>query len=969
MALRIPFPQLVILLLSLVGVTPLVASPSRAVLVTPDSSAGLVKRRPDGLRANSMLTQATPTADQLLEQGIQLYRGGQAQQALPILIQALSQYRAQGDAKQVVRSLRNLGNAYYTLANAEQAMAAYQESLTLAQQIEDRAGETAALGNIGAIYAFRGEFKQANLYYQKALVGYRVLQDRLGEGQTLGNLAEGYAANQQYPQAIAAYQQAIAIAQEVKDAYLEVNSRGALSVVAFTLGNYAQAIDDAQQALVLARRHGYRPGESAALNYLGNSYYAQGDYGQALTYQEQRLTLARQTGDRLGETEALTTLAKIASDLGDYTQALQYAFQSLELAQAIQNPNAIGGALTELGNLYFVAQDWPKALDYHGKRLRLAESSGNRPGMAVAQANLGNVYKAMGQYAKAIAAHQQALSLARQIQDRLGESAALVNLGVEHDELGQSAEAIAFYRQALQLSQSLGDRATEGLILNNLGNTLYKTGQLTEAEQVLQAGLQAWEGIRASLGTRDRHKVSLFDQQARTYRLLQRVLVAQNKPELALEITERGRARAFAELLSRRLQPGSSTPDPSVAILPSPSLSEMRAIAQAHQATLVEYALTYEDEQIDQQVRPREAELYIWVIDPRGQISFRQVNLRALGGTTPLADLVIASRERLGVGDRGLGVVASPAPSSQPLDTTRLYDLLIAPIADLLPQQASDRVVIIPQQSLFLVPFAALQSGTSAPTLIEQHTLLTAPSIQVLELTRQQQQRQMATGKTRGTRVVGHPSQPVATTPALVVGNPLMPQVRLEANQPPTQLASLPGAELEAKAIADLLGTQAMTGARATKPVVIEQMARARLIHLATHGLLDDFKGQGVPGAIALAPSGVDSGLLTADEILDLRLQAELVVLSACDTGRGRISGDGVIGLSRSFISAGVPSLVVSLWSVPDAPTAQLMTEFYRQLQQQPDKAQALRQAMLKTKAAYPNPKDWAAFTLIGNAQ
>ena len=110
-------------------------------------------------------------------------------------------------------------------------------------------------------------------------------------------------------------------------------------------------------------------------------------------------------------------------------------------------------------------------------------------------------------------------------------------------------------------------------------------------------------------------------------------------------------------------------------------------------------------------------------------------------------------------------------------------------------------------------------------------------------------------------------------------------------------------------------------------------------------------------------------GLLTAGEILDLKLNAELVVLSACDTGRGRITGDGVIGLSRSLISAGVPSVLVPLWSVLDAATASLMTQFYKNIQNNPDKAQALRQAMLTTMKNNPNPVDWAAFTLIGEAQ
>ena len=187
----------------------------------------------------------------------------------------------------------------------------------------------------------------------------------------------------------------------------------------------------------------------------------------------------------------------------------------------------------------------------------------------------------------------------------------------------------------------------------------------------------------------------------------------------------------------------------------------------------------------------------------------------------------------------------------------------------------------------------------------------------------------------------------------------------------PQQLSALPGTEQEANAIGKLFKTQPLIGNQATETEVTKRLSQAQLIHLATHGLFDDI--QGLNSSIALAPGNKDNeksdGLLTAGEILDLKLNAELVVLSACDTGRGQISGDGVIGLSRSLISAGVPSVLVSLWAVPDAPTAELMTEFYQNLQKSPDKAQALRQAMLTTMKQHPNPVDWAAFTLIGEAE
>lgn len=281
-----------------------------------------------------------------------------------------------------------------------------------------------------------------------------------------------------------------------------------------------------------------------------------------------------------------------------------------------------------------------------------------------------------------------------------------------------------------------------------------------------------------------------------------------------------------------------------------------------------------------------------------------------------------------------------------------MHQILIEPIADLLPKNPEEQVIFIPQGTLLLVPFAALQEADKT-FLIERHTIRTAPSIQVLGLTQTQQAQR--------------PAQPQATaTNALVIGNPTMPKL----GDPPEPLTDLPFAEKEAIAIADILKTTALTGANATENAVTRQMAEARLIHFATHGLLDDFAGLGVPGALALAPTATTDGFLTANEILALSLKrSDLVVLSACDTGRGRVTGDGVIGLSRSFIAAGAPSIVVSLWAVPDDATALLMTSFYQTLQHTPDKAQALRQAMLATLQRYPNARDWAAFTLIGEAQ
>ena len=141
-------------------------------------------------------------------------------------------------------------------------------------------------------------------------------------------------------------------------------------------------------------------------------------------------------------------------------------------------------------------------------------------------------------------------------------------------------------------------------------------------------------------------------------------------------------------------------------------------------------------------------------------------------------------------------------------------------------------------------------------------------------------------------------------------------------------------------------------------------MEEASLIHLATHGLFDEH--QGLQSSLAFSTSDNSNGFLTAEEILDLNLNAELVVLSACNTGRGTITGDGVVGLSRSFLLAGAQSAIVSLWYVPDLATSALMKYFYQQLDKDLDRPQALRQAMLNTMQEYPAPYEWAAFLLIG---
>jgi filamentous hemagglutinin family protein len=719
--------------------------------------------------------------------------------------------------------------------------------------------------------------------------------------------------------------------------------------------DYSKAIACYHQNLAVAQQLQNSQQEAIALYNLGVSYFYLGDYARSTQYYEQHLNSSQQRRDSLGEGQALAGLGAAYSALGTYDKAIDYYQRSLAITQALTDKNWQLTTLRNLGIAYLAQGDYAKAIDYQEQSLAIARSKQDLLGEGIALGNLGIAYFSLGDYNKAIEYHQQYLTIAKASQDKIGEGRSLGNLGLAYYGLKDFARSADYHKQHLNIARQLQDRPGEGHALNNLGDALFKLGNLIEAEKTLVAGIQVWESLRDGLGSNDANKVSIFETQATTYSTLQEVLIAQNKTDAALEIAERGRARAFVELLASRI--GTADAINRVSTNP-PTIEQLKSIAQEQNATLVEYSIIRNAFDLQNKRHINESELYIWVVQPTGEVAFRKVDLKPLWQRqkTTLSDIVANTRLAIGANGRGEKVRAWVKPGrNNNRELKQLHQLLIQPIAELLPKDANAKVIFIPQESLFMVPFAGLQD-TNEKYLIEQHTILTAPSIQVLDLTHKQRQRRAKLPSLQGKDV-------------LVVGNPTMPKVPVKLNQPPKQLNQLPGAEKEAIAIANLLDSKAIIGNRATKAAILQKMPEARIIHLATHGLLDDFTGGGVPGAIALTPSGKDNGLLSAGELLNLNLKADLVVLSACNTGRGRITGDGVIGLSRALISAGVPTAIVSLWAVPDAPTAYLMTEFYKNLQQNPDKATALRNAMLATMKQNPQPKNWAAFTVIGEAE
>jgi CHAT domain-containing protein/tetratricopeptide (TPR) repeat protein len=866
------------------------------------------------LRTITSTELAQAEGDRLFQEGIRQYQTNQLQAPLQAWRQALEIYQETGDRAGESVVLTNIGAVLINLGQYPQALEHYQQALAIARDIGDRAVEGASFSGIGEVYRNLGQYPQALEYYQQALMIIRSTENRAVEGATLRGIGEVYRNLGQYPRALEYYQQALEIARDIGDQVMEGGSLAGLGAVYNSFGQYPQALEYYQQVLEIAYNTGNQVMEGVIRNNIGHVFYNLGQYPQALEQYRQALNIRGEVGDRAGVGTTLNNIGEVHRSVGQYPQALEYYQQALEIIHDV----------------------------------------GEQGGEGVILNNIGEVHRSVGQYPQALEYYQQALEIARDIGDQAVEGATLNGIGSVYRNLGQYSQSLEQHQQALAIARGIGEQVGEGAALINIGVVLYETHQHVAAEETLLQSLVVLESLRASELT-DAQKISIFDTQRFTYQFLQQVLIAQNDPEknlTALAVSERGRGRAFADLLADlQADPAFSTP---------PEAADIQHFAAEQNVTLVQYSV------IDNELG---SALYIWVVQPSGEIVFRSFDLTTLA--QPLSELVSASREAIAIGSRGATVRPVPSAEAQQQREAeqrqklqQLHQLLIEPIQDLLPTSAEEPVIFIPHSELFLVPFPALMSAEGR-YLIQDHTILTAPSIQVLQFTHQ-------IGQSNSTR-----NRSTSAEQALVVGNPIMPTLWSPDEQTSEPLPSLPGAEEEAIAISTLFNTEPLMWDEASESAVVQRMQSAQVIHLATHGLLEYGNPQesGVrdfPGAIALAPDSTNDGLLTSSEILNLNLNAELVVLSACDTGRGNLTSDGVIGLSRSLISAGVPSIIVSLWAVDDSATSELMQEFYRRWQttEQPlDKAQALRQAMLATMQTHPDPKDWAAFTLIGERE
>lgn len=802
--------------------------------------------------------------------------------------------------------------------------------------------------------------------YERALAAYGLVRDlstlagnRRGLAQAL--LGEGlvHNARDESDLALASYAESMAAAESAKDASTVARALNNIGNVHYKRGDFTAALDSYRRSLEVQQAAGNDQSVAQALNNIGSVHYEQRDYPQARDYFERSLRLAEKAGDTRGAANTLNNLGDVAREAGDYPEALDYYGRALSASESINFKLGVARTLNNIGGgVYLYQSQARQALEYLNRSLTLYESIGEKYGLSIATYNTGRAHYFLGEREQALEYAARAVALGRESGNLKAVAQAQTLTGdVLAAAADRGAEARRAYEDAITTveqmrAEAVGGEAQRQRFFENktapyeaLVRLLAARGETAEAfasaerakARVLLDVLRGGRGdVTKSMSERERaDEVRLRGEVTRLNQQVARE-GAQTRPDaarLAALKTQLGQARLAYEAFRTALyaahpalrgQRGEARPldaAGAAALLPD-----------AHSAAL-EYAVTDEA-----------TYLFVLTRDGGGKPSLKVYTIPVK--RADLYERAEAFRQLLA--GRGLGFREA---------ASRLYDLLLKPAARDLEGKTS--LVVVPDTGLWNLPFQALVNG-SGRYVVEEFAVSYASSLSVLGATRELR---------RG---------PAGARQLLAFGNPSnVPSVGVGETSAD---GSLPEAEREVKTLGRLYGgprSKVFSGGEATEARVKAEAPRSSVIHLASHGVLD--AANPLYSHVVLAAGGGEDGMLEAWELMQMDLHADLFVLSACETARGRVgAGEGVIGMSWALFIAGVPTVVVSNWQVSSASTTELMLDFHRQLtaprargRAADGKAEALRQASLALlkSPAYRHPFYWAGFSLIGDGR
>lgn len=920
------------------------------------------------------------------------YLTGEMQKALSYAQTVLPLFEQLGDRVMTAETLSNIGGFSDALGDSKEAITYTERALIILREIGDKKREAVSLSGLGVFHSNLGEMKTAAEYLNSSLVLRREVKDRQGEARTLINLGTVYDDTGELRKAVAIYLEALKIAREEKDVRIEGSALNNLGISWRQLGDYQRSFDIYDEALKLRRRNGDQRGEAITLSNIAAIYSILGDYPQAISVSEQTLEIFQKGGYKRNEAITLGSLSSLYSMVGDEQKALDARKRSLDIYASIGDKSGQSTALRNLGLTYSENNQPGKASELLGKALELAEGANDSQGIALTKLTIAKTFQRLNDNSRAEENYSAALALSRKLGNRDDIVDALYHYALFNESQNQRAAALEKMSEVLR-------------ILEDLRNTINN------------------EGFR----------IGFFSKQQKYYDFYVSLLVSRyeqgnNKEfaELALFVSEKARARSLLDSLNESRLNNNSGVSRDLIEREKTLRQKIKFIENKRQESAGKYA----DEKaigelIDSYWKLRaeirkENPQFASLIQPEA-IAVDKIRSDLLDENTVLLEYVLGSERSylFFVGKTSIEVIFLPnrveiekigrayidslkaIASNQPAETSAersqrirsadanrkrygqvLSKILLGGVSEKI---GNKRLLIVGSGILQYIPFAALENQSKrsrSSYLIETNEIVNLPSASVMSILREKKRIKKDVENTIG--IIADPvfSKEDARFVNSVRGKLVNPidanseQAISTPNQLRNVFSRLRFSRTEAEEIARLISPNRSFvsldfGANLTAAFSLK-VQNARYVHFATHGMINSQ----YPELSAIVLSMIDEngnpqdGLLQLHDIYSMRLNADVVVLSACESALGKdIRGEGMIGLTRGFMYAGAQSVVASLWKVEDRATAELMKRFYRaMLKDKLPPAQALRKAQVEMirQPQWKNPFYWAAFTLQG---
>ncbi|WP_420372423.1 CHAT domain-containing protein [Microcystis aeruginosa] len=817
---------------------------------------------------------------------------------------------------------------------------------------------------MGLVYSSLGEKQEALKYYNQALPILRAVGYRGGEATTLNNIGFVYDSLGEKQEALKYYNQALPILRAVGNKSVEATTLNNIGLVYWDLGEKQEALKYYNQALPIYRAVEDKGGEAGTLNNIGLVYSELGEKQEALKYFNQALPILRAVGNKGGEATSLNNIGAVYSDLGEKQEALKYYNQALPICRAVGNKGGEATTLNNIGSVYHSLGEKQEALKYFNQALPIYRAVGDKGGEANTLNNMAFLERSRGNLQQAQTHIQAAIEIVEDLRTKIASQELRTSYFASVQgyykfytdllmELHKKDPSKRYDAKALEVSER---SRTRGLV-----------------ELLTEANVDIRKGVEPKLLTEERQLQWRIDAQEK----LLSQLFSQKEPSTQLIATTK---QQIQDLLNQqqKLKTKFRNTNPQYAGLKYPEPLTLPQIQQQldKDTVLLQYSL-HKDRS------------YLWLVTPNS------VDTYELPGSEQIETAASNLYKEL-TKEHIQG--ATDAEKAQYLaDTTKaaqeLSQIILAPVADKL---GTKRLVVVADGILHKIPFAVLSDLTPQPPSLQgkqeqkyqpmlvNHEIITLPSVTSLATHRQQLKGRKAAAKTLAvladpvfsaddTRVTGK-TPPASSSLDLELERSALKRSLNNINR--TGLDRLPGTRTEADAVLEMVSDQESLQAFDFDAnynfVTSKQLSQYRLVLFATHGIFDDTNPElsGIVTSLIDKDGKPQKGFLRLNDIFNLDLPAELIVLSACESGLGKeVKGEGLIGLTRGLMYAGAARVVVSLWKVDDQATSELMQQLYTQiLQQGKTPAVALREAQLKLwqQKDWQNPRYWSAFTIQG---